>query len=128
MLFYAEGQSPVAAQLIFTSQVLEAGAPYGGSLDTTIPPIPGLPDGPNVTVTRMRVTIGSQGVTYYTRARGRTIPYHPDGLRLPRACPHGGFPFAAAFAFANGTRASASASVACPAKAGSHADRAAARR
>lgn len=114
LLFYADGQSPIAAQLIFTSQVLEADRPYGGSLNTTIPPIPSLPDGPYVAVTQMRATIGSEGITYYARAHGRVIPYRPDGLRLPHVCPHGGFPFAATFAFLDGTHASARTRVPCP--------------
>jgi hypothetical protein len=114
LLFYAEGQTPVSAQLIFTSQILEAPLPYGGSLDTIIPPIPGLPDGPYVAVVQMNATLGSQGITYYTYAHGHRISYHPDGLRLPHACPHGGFPFAATFEFADGTRSSAHTRVACP--------------
>lgn len=115
LLFYAEGETPISAQLIFTSQVLEAPAPYGGSLDTIIPPIPSLPEGPYAEVVQMHATIGSQGVTYYTHVHGRRIPYHPDGLRLPHTCPRGGFPFAARFAFLDGTRSSARTRVPCPA-------------
>lgn len=114
MLFYAEGQTPVAASLIFTSQVLEAPLPYGGSLNTIIPPIPSLPDGPYAEVTQMQATLGSQGITYYTYAHGRRIPYHPDGLRLPHTCPRGGFPFAATFEFADGTHSNAHTRVPCP--------------
>jgi len=114
LLFYADGKSPVSAQLIFTSQVLEAAPPYGGNLDADIPIIPGLPEAPNAAVTQMHATIGSQGVTYYTHTHGKTIPYHPDGLRLPHTCPRGGFPFAATFTFSDGGRANARTSVPCP--------------
>jgi len=114
LLFYADGQSPVSAQLIFTSEVLEAAPPYGGNLDTNIPIIPGLPEGPNAAVVQMHATIGSQGITYYTHIHGKTIPYRPNGLRLPHTCPRGGFPFAAAFTFSNGVRASAHTTVPCP--------------
>jgi hypothetical protein len=33
---------------------------------------------------------------------------------VPRSCPSGGFPFAAAFTFAGGSTAAAIAAVACP--------------
>ena len=97
LLFYAQGETPIAAQLIFTSQVLEAPLPYGGNLATKIPLIPGLPEAPNAAVVQMHTTIGSQGVTYYTHSHGQRISYHPNGLRLPHQCPHHGFPFAAAW-------------------------------
>jgi hypothetical protein len=115
LLFYAEGQHPIAAQLIFSSQVLEATAPYGGDLDTDIPIIPSLPEAPDAAVVQMNATIGSQGVTYYTHTHGKTISYHPDGLRLPHTCPHGGFPFAATFTFLDGAHSSAGTTVPCPA-------------
>jgi hypothetical protein len=114
MLFYAEGRSPVSAQLIFTSLLLEAAAPYGGSLNTTIPPIPTLPDAPYAAIVQMHATIGSQGITYYTHAHGRKVPYRPDGLRLPHICPHDGFPFAAVVSFSDGSRADAHSRVPCP--------------
>jgi hypothetical protein len=114
LLFYADGQIPIDAGLIFTSQILEAAPPYGGSLDTTIPIIPSLPGAPDAAVVQMHATLGSAGITYYTRARGKRISYHPDGLRLPHTCPHGGFPFAASFAFGNGTHTQALTKVPCP--------------
>lgn len=114
MLFFAEGRSPIAAQLIFTSELLEAGTPYGGSLNTTIPPIPSLPDAPNAAIVQMHATIGPEGITYYTRARHRRVAYRPDGLRLPRSCPRGGFPFAVVVGFSDGGRALARAFVSCP--------------
>jgi hypothetical protein len=114
LLFYAEGNEPVSAQLIFTSRVLAAPTPYGGRLDTNIPLIPGLPAAPNPAVVQMNSTIGPMHITYYERSHGRTIAYHPDGVRLPRACPHGGFPFAATFAFLDGSHTSAHTTVPCP--------------
>jgi len=114
LLFYAEGESPVSAQLIFTSQILEAPPPYGGNLDTNVPIIPGLPEGPDATVVQMHATLGSQGITYYTHSRGKKVGYQPDSLRLPHVCPRGGFPFAAAFTFADGSHSSAHAAVPCP--------------
>jgi hypothetical protein len=114
LLFCAEGQTPVQAQLIFTAGVLEAPAPYGGRLDTHIPLIPSLPEAPNPAVVEMNTTIGPMNITYYQRSHGKTIAYQPNGLLLPKNCPRGGFPFAATFAFLDGTHASARASVSCP--------------
>ena len=49
--------------------------------------------------------------------RGRSSPRAhaaAGAVLVPRSCPAGGFPFAASFAFADGSSASASATVACP--------------
>lgn len=114
LLFYAEGQTPVDAELIFTGQVLEAPPPFGGDLQTRIPVIPTFPEAPDAAVVQMRATIGPLGITYYQRAHGHRVPYRPAGLRLPRHCPHGGFPFAARFTFLDGSRSEARAAVPCP--------------
>ncbi|HYM54184.1 MAG TPA: hypothetical protein VES97_02395, partial [Solirubrobacteraceae bacterium] len=116
LLFYADGEGPVYAQLIFPALILEAPAPFGGRLETQIPVIPSLPEAPNAAVVQMRSTIGPKNITYYQRSHGRTIAYHPNGLLLPSSCPRGGFPFAASFAFLDGTHASARTSVPCPAR------------
>ena len=114
MLFYAEGQTPVNAGLIFTAQLLQAPPPYGGQLATSIPLIPTLPGGPDAAVTQMTATIGPLDVTYYSWYRGKRVGYHPNGLRLPESCPRGGFPFAATFTFLGGERAHAKTTVPCP--------------
>jgi hypothetical protein len=116
LLFYAEGESPVAASLIFTSQLLDAPAPFGGELATDIPVIPTLPEAPDAAVVQMTTTIGPMNVTYYRQFRGTSTAYHPRGVRLPRHCPHGGFPFAATFTFLDGTHAVARTAVPCPAR------------
>ncbi len=43
LLFYANGHSPVAAQIVFHGLVLPAVGPFGGDLATTIPLVPTLP-------------------------------------------------------------------------------------
>jgi len=114
LLFYAEGYSPVYSELTLASAVLEASGRYGGRLYTNIPEIQTLPGAPPASLVEMHTTIGPKHITYYERDHGRTIAYKPIGLRLPRTCPPGGFPFAAAFAFLDGTHAYATTSVACP--------------
>jgi hypothetical protein len=114
LLFYAQGTSPISAQLIFTSLILEAPAPFGGSLNTRIPVIPSLPEAPDAAVVQMRSTIGPMNITYYQRSHGKRIAYQPNGIVLPNNCPRRGFPFAATFAFLDGTHASSHTTVPCP--------------
>jgi hypothetical protein len=117
LLFYAEATTPVSASLIFTSQLLDAPAPFGGELATDVPLIPTLPEAPDAAVVELTTTIGPMNVTYYRQFRGKTTAYHPRGVRLPRHCPHGGFPFAATFTFSDGAHSSARTDVPCPATA-----------
>ncbi len=114
VLFYAEGLSPVFAQLVFPGRVLSDNSPFSGRLDTAIPLIPTWPGGPDVAVTRMTTTIGPLGLTYYRHVRGKIVPFHPRGIAVPKHCPRRGFPFRADIAFLDGTRASATSAVPCP--------------
>jgi hypothetical protein len=114
LLFYARAGSPISAQIVFAGLVLPAPNPFGGDLDTTVPLVPTLPGAPNAAVVQLHSTIGPEHLTYYEHARGRFLPYHPRGIVLPRACPHGGFRFAATLTFEDGTHASAHTAVPCP--------------
>jgi hypothetical protein len=116
LVFFTHGQAPVDAELIFAGDVIEGAMPFGGNLRTQIPIIPSLPEAPDAAVVHMRETIGPLGITYYRQAHGKRVAYRPRGLRLPRHCPHGGFPFGARFTFADRSQARASTTVACPAK------------
>jgi hypothetical protein len=114
LLFYASAVTPASEQLIFPGLLEEAGPPFGGSLDTQIPPIPWNPEAPPASIVRFTARIGPQNVTYYRHVGGREIPYQPEGLRLPHFCPRGGFPFAGSFTFMDGTTTSTQTSVPCP--------------
>lgn len=114
VLFYAEGHSPVFAQLVFPGLLLEDNPPFSGRLDTAIPLIPTWPDGPDVAVTSMTSTIGPLGLTYYRRVRGETVPFHPRGIVVPKRCPRLGFPFRADITFMDGTHRTATSAVPCP--------------
>ncbi|HST55996.1 MAG TPA: hypothetical protein VLJ42_08900 [Solirubrobacteraceae bacterium] len=116
LLIHASGISPINAQIVFSTLLLPAPAPFGGRLDTGIPLVASLPGAPNVAVVQLRTTIGPLHLTYYHHVHGRSVPYHPGGIVLPKSCPHGGFPFAATFAFLDGTSASAQTAVPCPAR------------
>jgi hypothetical protein len=114
MVIYANGATPVDAQIPLPSLLLPASAPFGGRVHINVPLVPSLPDSPDVAVVRLTTTIGPLGITYYERERGRAVAYRPRGLQLPDSCPRGGFPFAAALSFVDGTRASVRTVVPCP--------------
>ncbi len=114
LLISVNGQNPVDAQLAFPALLLPAPSPFGGRLQISVPLIPSLPGGPPVAVVRLRTTLGPQGLTYYEHNHGKTVAYHPEGILLPRTCPHNGFPFAADFTFLDGSDATAHTLVACP--------------
>jgi hypothetical protein len=115
ILFYARGETPILAQLVFPAVL--APAPSGGSLNTDLPLVPTLPQAPDAAVVQLSSTVGPLHLTYYKRVRGKTVRYTPKGIALPKSCPHGGFPFLADFSFQNGTKAFASTRVACPRRA-----------
>lgn len=114
VLFYAEGRYPVYAQVVFPAELVAGTATVGGMLDTAVPLIPSVPAGPPVSIVRVSATIGPSHLTYYEHVHGRTISFHPRGVSVPTRCPRGGFPFAAHFVFADGTSATAKATVPCP--------------
>jgi hypothetical protein len=114
LLFYADGETPVSAQLVFPGLILPAPAPFGGTLDTTLPLVPSVPEAPDAAIVQLSSTIGPSHITYYEYTRRKTIPYHPRGIRLPKRCPRGGFPFAAELTFYQGDHAAAHATVPCP--------------
>ena len=115
LLFYADGESPIDAQLVFPATIATAPAPFGGSLNTSLPLVPTLPETPDAAVVQLSSTIGPLHLTYYEQVRNKQrVAYTPKGIVLPRSCPRGGFPFAATFSFEDGTRANAATRVACP--------------
>jgi hypothetical protein len=116
---FAEAHTPVNAEPVFPAAVASAPPPYGEAIDAAIPLIPTLPGLPDVAVTRFQMALGATArgpdhFVYYKSVRGRRVPYSPRGLILPPACPHGGFPFEAHFAFQDDTTATARTTVACP--------------
>jgi hypothetical protein len=123
MVLYANGATPVDAQILLPSLLLPATAPFGGRVKIHVPLVPSLPDSPDVAVVRLTTTLGPLGITYYEREHGRTVAYRPRGLQLPGICPHRGFPFAAQLDFVGGSSATARAVVPCPGSPPPHSDR-----
>jgi hypothetical protein len=114
LLIYANGATPVAAQVVFPAVVLPAPAPFGGRLDMTIPLVPSLPEAPDVAVVQFRSTLGPLHLRYREQVHGRVVTYKPKGIPLPTRCPRGGFPFSATFSFLDGSDAIAQTAVPCP--------------
>jgi hypothetical protein len=114
LLLYASGPSPVNTQILSPAQLLPSTPPFGGRLSMQLPIIPSVPGAADVAIVSLRVSIGPQGLTYYERVEGATLAYTPKGILLPTTCPHGGFPFAAAFSFLDGSHPQARATLPCP--------------
>ncbi len=114
VLFYANGLTPVFAQLVFKGELLPASGRFGSELSTAVPAISSVPNGPDVSIISVESTIGPGHLTYYKYVHGRRVPFRPVGIAVPERCPHGGFPFSANFAFQDGSSAEASTTVPCP--------------
>jgi hypothetical protein len=115
ILFYVRAQQPVFGALVLPSVLEEDMAPFGESLDTSIPLVQTWPEGPDLALQTFSSSLGPQGLTYHRRVAGKTISYRPLGMKVPRTCPAGGYPFGAALTFADGTHRTVAYSVPCPA-------------
>jgi hypothetical protein len=120
---FADAHSPVNAEPVFPAAVVPAPAPYGETIDATLPLVPTLPGAPDVAVTRFHMALGSTAsgpdrFLYYTWVHRHRVAYAPKGLLLPPVCPRGGFPFQAQFVFQDQTEATARTTVPCPPRAG----------
>ena len=78
-----------------------------------MPLVEGLPEGPDVAVVRVNVTIGGN-LTYYERSHGKTVAYRPQGVLLPKRCPRGGFHFRPTSRFSTALSSQAQTVVKCP--------------
>jgi hypothetical protein len=113
-LVYAEANTPVSAEILFSALLLPEPAPFGGRLQFNVPIVPGLPRAPDVSIVSLHTTLGPLGLIYHERIHGKTISYHPQGIISPPTCPHGGFPFAATLTFQDDTTTQAHTTVPCP--------------
>ncbi len=114
LLFVAAGEYPVIAEVIFSALVLSTGPRFGGLIQTQLPLVPSVPNGPDVALLGLQTTIGPAGITYSEEIGGRIVRFRPRGILLPKSCPRGGFPFAVHLSFSDGSGAGANATVRCP--------------
>jgi hypothetical protein len=114
ILFAVEAWTPVITDFVLPGE-LQAGPGADETIHVTVPLVESLPDGPDVAVVQLRANIGPRGLIYYERAHGQNVPYHPEGILLPRRCPSGGFQFAAQLSFQDGGQSTSASAVRCPA-------------
>ncbi|HEY2719839.1 MAG TPA: hypothetical protein VGI52_09420 [Solirubrobacteraceae bacterium] len=114
LLFYANGSKPVSAQIVFPGLLVPAGAPFGGAVSFDVPLVPSWPEGPDLSIVKLYSTLGPKHLTYYEKVKGKSVPYNPQGILLPKVCPRGGFRFAGVFHFIDGSRSVAKTAVPCP--------------
>jgi hypothetical protein len=114
VLFYANGLYPVYAQLAFSGEVLPDTGRFGSQLQTVVPLVASVPGGPDVSIVNVQATIGPSHLTYYKHVHGHLVAFRPRGVAVPERCPRGGFPFAADFAFQDGSTTGATTTVPCP--------------
>jgi hypothetical protein len=107
MLISATGTYPVAARVVMSTLLLP------GRLQISVPLVEGVPEGPDVAVAKVNVTIGGN-LVYHRRVHGRQVAYRPQGVLLPRRCPPSGFRFSATFSFLDGSSANAQTVIGCP--------------
>jgi hypothetical protein len=98
-----QGLTPLEESVVVVGVLEPDRAPYGQKLVMTVPPIPTLPLEPNASILRFSLRVGSA----HGGRRGGLI-------RVPHRCPAGGFPFAADFAYADGSTGTSTATVRCP--------------
>lgn len=101
----AQGYTPIDERKVFSGKVLPASAPYGEELSLTIPPIPTLIFEPDASIVTFTLTIGTSA---------RHGKRGANAVLTPSSCPAGGFPFAAAFTYADGSVGDALATTPCP--------------
>jgi hypothetical protein len=99
-----QGYTPLEKRVVITGTALPDSPPYGEKLVLSIPPISTIPLEPNASTVSFSLTIG-----------GAAFRRHdPNTVLLPTSCPAGGFPFAAEFAYEDGSTSTTTATVPCP--------------
>jgi hypothetical protein len=103
-LILARGYSPFNERVVIAGSTLSDSLPFGEDLAMALPPIPTLPLEPDASIVSMSLSVGS------------TSPHasHAATVVVPHHCPVGGFPFAAAFTYADGSTGRAFATAHCP--------------
>lgn len=114
LYFYAQGSTPISDEIVFPGALLPAEPPFGERLHINVPLVPSVPEAPYISVAQIHGTLGPQHLTYYRHIGHKLVAYNPQGILLPKHCPHGGFRFTAQLKFIDDTQAETSASVPCP--------------
>jgi hypothetical protein len=105
--FTAQGLTPLEERVTFAGLLQPDRAPYGMKLVMSIPEVPTLATLPGASTVRLSLRVGPAGA-------GHGAARVAGSIHVPRACPAGGFPFAADFAFGDGSTSGPTARVRCP--------------
>jgi hypothetical protein len=103
-LILGRGYTPFEERVVLSGSALSDSLPFGEDLAIAIPPIPTLPLEPDASIVSMSLSVGSTS----------TRSSHAATVLVPHHCPTGGFPFAAAFTYADGFTGHAFATAHCP--------------
>jgi subtilisin family serine protease len=114
LMLVAYDEPAISAQIVLPGVLLPADRPYGGLLSLQAPLVSTFPEGPDVSVTEIKLVLGPRGLRYRERLHGRVVHYEPGGIKLPERCGRGGYRFAVQLGFLDGSTASGTAAVACP--------------
>jgi hypothetical protein len=114
VLWYVQAGQPVFAQLVLPSVIEEAAAPYGEELAVAVPLVQAWPEGPDLALETFNSSLGPAGLTYHQKIAGRSVAFHPRGIRIPPSCPPAGYGFAAVMSFQDGTNRTSTYHVPCP--------------
>ncbi|MFI5009296.1 MAG: hypothetical protein ACHQDY_03375 [Solirubrobacterales bacterium] len=114
-----QGYSPLEERLVFTGTLRFDRAPYGEELALRVPSISTLPFGPHASTVTFSLTIGASTPAAASRGhrssrRGRRPSREANTVIVPSRCPAAGFPFAAEFAYEDGSTGSTLATARCP--------------
>lgn len=114
LLVVARTSNPVATQLAYAGRLSPAARPFGLELAVDVREPKEPPFGADIALTRMRVTIGGNGLVYTRPIPGGRAYYRPGGVGLPSRCPRGGLRFRAGLRFSDGSQRAAETRVPCP--------------
>lgn len=114
VLVYTATNSPLQSQTIFQGELVSGTGDFGELLEAKVPLVETWPEGNDVVMTYMQLSIDPSTLRYHRHFRGTVVSYHPRGFELPQVCPAGGFPFNASLVFSDGTQISAADVIPCP--------------
>jgi hypothetical protein len=113
LMVVAYDEPAISEQIVLPGVLLPADGPYGGLLSLQVPLVSTFPEGPDVSVTEIKLVLGPRGLRYRERVHGRVVHYEPGGIKLPGRCGHGGYRFAVELGFLGGEEASGRTGVPC---------------
>ncbi|MHB1538880.1 MAG: hypothetical protein ACYCUM_04495 [Solirubrobacteraceae bacterium] len=114
LMLVAYDEPALSAQIVLPAELLPADGPFGGRLAIDVPLVPTFPEGPDISVSQIKLVLGPAHLRYRERVHGRVVHYEPAGIKLPGRCTHGGYRFAVQLSFLGGEEASATSAVPCP--------------